>query len=345
MSKSLKRFLALVLAVVMLLPVFAGCANDADSDETEKRSEPTEPEEEAKVLKVLTLGHSLAVNTGHMLALIAHAEGFENLVVGTLYYSGCPLYKHVQYLTNDEPVYNLYLSSTETPNVAPITTDGVTMKYALTYDYWDIIVMQGGVFEVAKSETYTDGNIQTIQNYVNEHKLADWAKFAWHMPWAPPTDNDLRDSFGREQNGYYTNYEQYDHNRLNFYNAMTKCVSDHIMTDETFDFLIPSGTAIENAVSSYLTEKDLFRDYAHAGDLGCVIGSYVWYCKLAGLEKLEAINLDTVPKHFLKTHSTLEDWVLTDMEKAIILESVNNALANPLQMTQSQYTEAPAANS
>ena len=33
------------------------------------------------------------------------------------------------------------------------------------------------------------------------------------------------------------------------------------------------------------------------------------------------------------------DLVLTDMEKAVILESVNNALKNPLQMTQSQYTQ------
>lgn len=342
MSKSLKRFFALILAIVMLLPVFAGCGSNADSDAAETKPAPTEPPEEAKVLKVLTLGHSLAVDTGHMLALVANAEGYENLLVGTLYYSGCPLYRHVEFLTNDEPAYNLYISSTDTPSVTPIITDAVTMKYALTYEYWDIIVMQGGVFEVAKDETYTNGDIQTIQNYVNEHKLNPLAKFAWHMPWAFPVDNDLRDTFGREENGYYKNYEQYGHNRTNFYNAMTKCVSDHIMTDDTFDFLIPSGTAIENALSSYLEEKDLHRDYAHASDLGMVIGSYVWYCKLAGVEKLEEIKLDTVPKQFFKSQPKLQDWVLTDMEKAIILESVNNALANPLQMTQSQYTEAPA---
>lgn len=343
MSVNLKRFLALVLAVVMLLPVFTGCANSDGGEETGTEPAPTEPEEEAKILKVLTLGHSLAVNTGHMLALIADAEGFENLVVGTLYYSGCPLNKHVQFLKNDEPAYNLYLSSTENPTWAPEITEGVTMKDALKHDYWDIIVMQGGVFEIAKSETYTNGNIQIIQNYVNEHKLNPLAKFAWHMPWALPTDNDLRDSFGRENNSYYTRYEEYGHNRLNFYKAMTKCVSDHIMTDETFEFLIPSGTAIECAVSSYLTEKDIFRDYAHAGDLGCVIGSYVWYCKLAGLEKLDAVHLDSVPKHFLRTHPTTQDWVLTDMEKAIIVEAVNNALAKPLELTESQYKTAPAA--
>lgn len=344
MSVNLKRILALVLAVVMLLPVFAGCANNNDGGEqTNTKPAPTEPEEEAKVLKVLTLGHSLAVNTGHMLALVADAQGFENLVVATLYYSGCPLYKHVQFLQNDEAAYNLYLSSTENPTWAPTVTESVTMEYALTYDYWDIIVMQGGTFEVAEAETYTKGNIQIIQDYVNEHKQNPLAKFAWHMPWAFPTDSELQATFGREDNSFYTRYEAYGHNRVNFYNAMAKCVSDHIMTDETFELLIPSGTAIECAVSSYLTEKDLFRDYAHANDLGCVIGSYVWYCKLAGLDKLESVDLDSVPKHFLRTHPANQDWVLTDMEKAIILEAVNNALAKPLELTESQYKTAPAA--
>ena len=145
----------------------------------------------------------------------------------------------------------------------------------------------------------------------------------------------------KDNDSYHQNYEAYDHDRSKLYGAMTKCVGDHIMTDETFDFLIPSGTAIENALSSYLEEKDLHRDYAHASDLGMVIGSYVWYCKLAGVEKLEEIKLDVVPKQFFKSEPKLQDWVLTDMEKAIILESVNNALANPLQMTQSQYTQAP----
>ena len=351
MSVNMKRFLALILAVVMLLPVFAGCANSGANsgangdtgEQTETEPALTEPPEEAKVLKVLTLGHSLALNTGHMLALVADAQGFENLVVGTLYYSGCSLSRHLKFLGNDEPAYKLYLSSTDTPNETPKITKDVTMKDALTYDYWDIIVMQGGVFEIAESTAYTNGNIQLIQAYVNLHKLNPLAKFAWHMPWATPTDNDLRDAFGRENNSYYKNYEQYNHNRLNFYNSMTKCVSDHIMTDETFELLIPTGTAIECAVSSYLTEKDIFRDYAHAGDLGCVIGSYVWYCKLAGLDKLETVNLDSVPKQFLRTHSTDQDWVLTDMEKTIILEAVNNTLAKPLELTESQYKTAPAA--
>ena len=44
---------------------------------------------------------------------------------------------------------------------------------------------------------------------------------------------------------------------------------------------------------------------------------------------------------FFKSTTGTQDRVLTEAEKDIILESVNNALANPTEMTQSQYTVAP----
>lgn len=341
MSKNLKRFLCLVFAVVMLLPVLAGCGQKAE-DQSGTKPAPTEPPEEAKVLKILTLGHSLTVDSCHMLNMVAHAEGYEHMLIGTLYYSGCPLYKHVNYLKNDEPAYNLYLSSTEQPNLAPVTTDGVTMKYALNYEYWDIIIMQAGVFEVAKDGTYTNGNIQIIQDYVKENVVNPNFIFAWHMPWVFPTDNDLRDTFGREQNGYYTNYEEYGHNRTNLYNAMVKCVGDRIVTDETFQFLIPTGTAVENLLSSYMEEKDLHRDYAHGTDFTCLVAAYVYFCKLTGREQLDEIKVDVVPQHFFRRPNGKSEWVLTDHEKELMLEAINNALKTPLQMTQSKFTEKPA---
>lgn len=336
----MKKFLSLFLAILMVLGMLAGCQNGGSGETTEPVS--TEDPVEAKTLKVLTLGHSLAVDSGHMLALVAAAEGYEHMTVATLYYSGCPLYKHVKYLTENAPEYNLYLSSTETPDAVPTIIQDVTMEQALRQDYWDIIIMQGGVFEIAEDKTYKNGDIQTIQNYVNENKLNPNAIFGWHMPWATPTNNTLRDMYPKENNSYYSNYEKYNDDRSAFYNAITKCVGDNIVTDSTFEILIPSGTAIENALSSYLEETDLHRDYAHATDLGRVIASYTWYCSLVGIDHLDEIKLDTIPKNFFKSLQEPTDHVLTDMEKAIILESVNNALAKPLEMTQSQYTEAPA---
>jgi hypothetical protein len=64
---------------------------------------------------------------------------------------------------------------------------------------------------------------------------------------------------------------------------------------------------------------------------------------LTGVEQLSESKLDAIPKAFLKsTMNKTQDRVLTESEKAIILESVNNALKNPLQITKSQHTEAPA---
>ena len=294
-------------------------------------------------LKVLTLGHSLAVDSGHMLNLVADAEGYDQpMEVATLYYSGCPLYKHVNYIKNNSAVYDLYLSSTTTPGKAPVITKGVTMEYAVKYMDWDIIIMQGGVFEIAYDDKYQDGNIQFIQNYVDSIKTNENAIFAWHMAWACPTTNSLRDMYPYSPNSYYSSYEAFNDDRTTMYNAITGAVSRNIVTDDSFIYLIPSGTAIENALSSYLEETDLHRDYVHVSDLGRVISSYTWYCTLAGISHLDEIRLDAIPKAFLKsTSDKTQDRVLTEAEKAIILESVNNALANPLQMTQSQYTVAP----
>ena len=292
-------------------------------------------------LKILTLGHSLALDAGHMLNLVAAAEGYSDLTIGTLYYSGCPLYKHVNHLQNDLPEYSLYISSSNTPDKIPTIQKSVTMKYAIEYDDWDIIIMQGGVFEIAKSDKYTDGNIQIIQDYVNQHKTNPDAIFAWNSPWAPPTTNSLRDKYPYEPNSYYTSYEAYNHDRTTMYNAITQCLEDHIVTDDSFVYLIPSCTAIENALTSYLEETDLHRDYVHMSDLGRVITSYLWYCTLAGVEELDAVHLDAIPVAFFKSTKGTEDRVLTDIEKAIILESVNNALKNPLEVTPSQYTTKP----
>lgn len=340
----LKKILALTLAVLTLMGALTACGNTSAPETT------TEPVEAAIVdytqqddgnLKILTLGHSLAVDAGHLLALVAATEGVENLTVGTLYYSGCPLNKHLEFATGNKPEYKLYMSNSASPN-RPEVTDAITMKDALRYQDWDIIIMQGGVFEIAKSETYTDGNIQKIQDFVKENVLKKDFIFAWNMPWAPATDTVLKAKFPLEPNTYISNYEPYGNNRETLFNDITKCVGKHIITDKTFKFLIPTGTAFENAMTSYLTEYDLHRDYVHASDLARIIISYTWFCKLAGIEKLEEIKLTTLPTKYFNSLSDPTDRVLTESEINLILESVNNALANPLEITNSQYTEAPA---
>ena len=342
MKKTWKKIVALLMVSLMLLGTLTACGKTEDVED-KKESVPSESPEEAKVLKVLTLGHSLALDSGHLLNLILGTEGvgdYEEVIIGTLYHSGCSLKKHVKFMQEDSAEYDLYVSSSKTPDQPPKIMYKIEMRSAILYEYWDIVVMQDGVFEIADSSSYTLGNAQTLQKYVEENRLNTSVRFAWHMTWVAPTDNTLRDKYPYEPNTYYSNYERYNHDRATVYNSVTKCVSEHIVPDETFEFIIPSATAFENALSSYLEETDIHRDYVHASDLGRVIASYTWYCKLMGIEKLEEIKLSSIPKAFLNSITGVEEYVLTDMEKAVILESVNNALANPFKMTQSQYTSA-----
>jgi hypothetical protein len=315
---------------------------ETQEEKEEKEKQETKPDMMQKqdpkdddVLNILMIGNSYCYYYVEELYGMAEAAGIEMLVCNA-YYSGCPLSKHVKFLQNDSPEYILYVSSTETPDRPPEGMEGYTMYNALKFDYWDVIVMQSGGSEARDGVGLVNGNLQTIQKYVNENKKNPNAVFMWHQAWASATDPDLQRESGAKT------YEQYDNDRRKMFAASMDGVRKFIVPDETFAAVIPAGTAVENAISSYLTEKDLLCDYAHAGDLGRLIAAYTYFCVLTGVEKLEEIKVDAIPKRFVKTSVVAGDRVLTEDEKALILESVNNALANPLQVTESQYKDTPA---
>lgn len=284
---------------------------------------------EVKHLKVLTLGHSLAVDAGRMLAAVADAEGATDITVGTLYYSGCTLPQHVAYLQDDIPCYMMYYSSTATADRAPITTHGVTMAEGLLWEDWDIVVMQAGVFEAGRPAEYND-NIQIITDYVLAH--CPEATLMWNMTWAAPEDESLLNA------SYKSNFQTYfGMDQLKMHDAICNAVQTKILTNPIFEGVIPTGTAIQNANSSYLTDKDLYRDYIHITDLGRLIAAYIWYCTLTD-RQVTQLQLDVIPG-FLRHNAADQktDLLLTEQQKAIVLESVQNAIANPYQVTQSQY--------
>lgn len=337
----MKKVCSLFLAVLLVLCCFSGCGNAAAGETTAPAA--TEPAGEAGVLRVLTLGNSGTVDSCHMLNLVAATEGFEGeMYVGSLYYSGCKLYQHVDFIKSGEKVYNLYLSSSATPDKVPTIMEEVSMLDALRFAYWDVIILQTSSFEGDEDTPFEDGRIQFIQNYVRENVANPNFRFAFHHTGVSASDPELIATYPKTPNSYETKYAKYNNDRMAFYEAFLDRMKRYIYTDESFDFVIPSGAAIMNAWTSYLTEKDIHRDYTHTTDLGRVIQAYTYYCRLAGVEQLEEIKLDAVPKVFLKSAlDKSQDRPLTEMEKAIILESVNNALAKPLEVTQSQYTEAP----
>ena len=337
----MKKLICLCLAMLLMLGCFTACGSKAPEETTAPAV--TEPAGEGEVLRILTLGNSGTVDSCHMLNLVAAAEGFEGeLYVGSLYYSGCKLYQHVEFIKSGEKVYNLYLSSSTTPDDPPKILEAVSMLDAVTFQYWDIIILQSSAHEADEDIAFQDGRLQYIQNYVRDYAMNPNFRFAFHHTGVSASDPELIATYPKSPNGYETQYARYNNDRMTYYLAVLDRFERFVYTDETFDFIIPTGATMMNAWTSYLTEKDIHRDYTHTTDLGRVMQAYTYYCRVAGIEQLEEIKLDAVPRRFLKsTADKSQDRPLTDMERAIILESVNNALAKPLEVTQSQYTTAP----
>jgi hypothetical protein len=325
--------------------MFSACGDAAPEATT---AAPTEAEQTGP-LKVLVIGNSASTDAGHLLHTIAAAEGFEReLILGILYHSGCPMSRHVENSVLDRKDYSFYLSSSATPDQPRTETPNTTLLEGLRFMDWNVIVIQGSTATNYKEDTFTNGDLQKLQAYVDSYKLNKDAIYMWHMFAANSQSEELivkweiQTGNGPEVSSYRKIYQQFA-TRADVFAAITGNVEKYIMTDSTISALIPAGTAVENALTSYLEEAEINRDYVHLSDFSRVVSAYTWYCVLAGIDHLDEIKLDAIGKTFLKsTEDKTRDRVLTEAEKAIILESVNNALATPLKVTQSQYTEAPA---
>lgn len=316
----MKRFLAIILATLMLLS-FCAC----DGSETPVGTQPSGAEGDAvptvdpnydpvnndKTLKILAIGNSFSNDTTHFLEDIAKAEGFETVLIGNLYISGCTLETHAMNAAGNLPAYKFYMNYDGEWK----TIEECTLDYALKNQDWDIITMQQGSTWSGKPETF-EPHLTNLIEYVNKTKTNPNARLAWNMTWAYQSDFE-KDMFS-----------QYARNQDVMYHAIISTVQDTVQKHQEFSYIMPCGTAIQNARTSYVGDT-LTRDGYHMSEMGRVITSYTWLATFLD-EPLTEIHLTNVS----------DTLILTDQDKAMILESVNNAIKTPFAVTNSTYTEA-----
>lgn len=303
----MKRFLALTLCAVLLL---AGCTT------APKETAPTQPQVEltpltdGKTLKLLAVGNSFSLDTTEYLYDIAKAEGYTDVVIGRLHIGGCTLGRHLSCATRNLNAYEYHKN-----------TEGEWIKYtmytlhdALVDEDWDIITFQQASGDSGKAETYDV--LPQLTDYIKQNMTNPNAKFVWHMTWAYQADSD-RPAFVK-----------YASKQDVMYQEIVKATQEKIVPNESMVAIIPAGTVIQNARSSYLGDT-LTRDGYHLNVIGRVIASYAWYAMLTGTT-LEKVNLEKAGG--FNIHPEL---------KAVIIEAVNNALVTPFEVTPSVNTTTP----
>jgi len=319
--KIFKKLLSLILCPLLLIP-FCACGETSETTKAPTEPQPTidpsAPLSDGKTLKMLCITSSFGLNTTELLYDIAKDQGAENVVIARLYVSGCKLSQHAQFAKTGEPAYQY----TKNSSGEWVKLQNATLLYGLQDEDWDIIFLQQGAHHAGLVHTY--GNyIDEIMAYVQENKTNTNARFVWNMTWAFQSDN-THEIFLMNHKG----------DQMTMYNMIVDTVKEKVVPRDDFSAIIPSGTAIQNARTSYFGDT-LTKDTLHLNNLGRVIAGYAAWATLTG-KTIAEINLPPVSSYDLT-----EPLLLTESDKAVIIEAVNNAISNPWEVTPSSYPEKP----
>lgn len=320
--KLFKRILSLLLCPAML--TLCACTGPGNSGAAETSTTPEEtidpnaPLCDGKTLKVLAITSSFGSNTTQLLYDIAKAQGCTDVVVARLYGSGCTLKKHVENTKTNEAYYQY----TKRSNGKWETTDAATMLYGLQDEDWDIIFTQQSAARAGDLTSY-ENYIDQLMEYVQANKTNPNARFVWNMTWAYQGDS---------QQDIFVN--MFNSDQMYMYNQILEATKINVVPRTDFAAIIPSGTAIQNARTSFIGDT-LTKDTYHLNALGRAIAGYTMYATLTG-EPLTQINLTEITKEMVGDTQPL---TLTDADKQVIIEAVNAAIATPFAVTPSTYTQ------
>ena len=287
------------------------------------------------VFRVLMIGQSHAQDTVWLLekVLSAHMPDREFLVVDM--YESINISQHIANLKADAAVYD-YCEGKD--GVVTVTND-VTVKFALEQYQWDLIAFNEATWPQTETTSFTNGNIQWLTDYIAAYAMPGY-KLAYNATWAQPVAAEVYAKNRRQPpEGFRENFlKKFNGDRLAHFDRICNNIKTYVETDEDYDIVFHSGTAIQYASETLgvaegdpTRKLDLYRDYTHLSDFGRLIVAYQWYAQIFGLEELTEVKVDMIGKHLRATsrEQKFGDLEITDQHKQIIIDSVNYALKNP----------------
>ena len=191
-------------------------------------------EAQARPIRVLAIGNSFTHDTFEYLPQIAEAAGYD-MEFAVLFIGNSQLSQHVENAQNDLPLYEYGY----TLNGKWIRVNGYTIRQALEMGPWDYVSLQQQAVLAGVPENLDD--VPVLIDYV--HAFCPDAKIIWNMTWSytnASTDNNVR---------------QYFANHVMHYQAVAEATREKILPDPQIAVISPAGTAVENARTSILGQR------------------------------------------------------------------------------------------
>lgn len=215
-------------------------------------------------LRVLAIGNSFSIDALETeFYPICQDAGIE-VIIGNLYYGGCSLKQHAEFLSKRAPVYSYrtVISGVYT------RTDNVTMLTALDDRRWDIISLQQASHDSGERTTF-EPYLTALIDSVKVHQPQ--AKIAWHQTWA------------YQQDARHPDFPRYGCDQQRMYDSIEAC-TQYVLSLYRFDYLIPCGRAVQRARATDLGDT-LTRDGYHLNHLyGRYLAALTWLEALTGYD-------------------------------------------------------------
>lgn len=254
-------------------------------------------------MKILAIGNSFSDDCMEYVPDILKSMSFNEFFLGNLYIGGCSLSRHYDNIINNNPTYEYRTNCGD----GWTTECDYKLSDALASQDWDYISMQQASGFSGEIESYS-----VLDSLITEVRkiCGNSPRIVWHMTWA------------YQGNSTHGDFPKYGCDQMKMYRSIADVVQGRIVPDGRFFAVIPSGTAIQNARTSFIGDN-LTRDGFHLSyDLGRYIAGLTYACILTGKSPAD---VKFAPDGIDEKH------------RSVAIEAVINALNDKFRVTESLY--------
>lgn len=258
----------------------------------------------AAPVRILGIGNSFTVDAleQHFQPLLT-AEGVD-AVIGYPYRGGTWLSQHDAWSSRTDTLPYNY----RTFKNGQFVTTGLasySLKMAVEDEPWDWVIIQSDHDSAGVYSSYVP-YMEHLISFVKAHCSNPNVKIGFYMTWA------------YDASSTYKSFSIYNKDQQLMYDSIIACAQKLMADHPELELLIPCGTAVQNARTSYMGQR-LNRDGYHLHyDHGRYIASLIWYEKIFGKSALEV---------------TWKPENLTNYCASMCRAAVHSAVMNPYQVT------------
>lgn len=221
---------------------------------------------QSDTLRVLAIGNSFSQDAIEQYLYELAAAGGKPVVIGNMYIGGAPLSLHWDNARADKAAYSYRKIDADGVKT---TQEKVSIRAALEDDQWDYVSLQQASPLSGQFDSYVAPLI-ALHRYIDS-VTAGRVSHIWHQTWAYAT------------NSTHSGFANYSNDQFKMYRAIMEA-SAEVQKLVQIDLLVPCGTAIQNARTSFVGDN-LTRDGYHLDlHIGRFIAACTWYEALFGQE-------------------------------------------------------------